>query len=575
MEFNTIVSEQLPSSNAEDSDGIVDASLNGKEWLKAYYRGRNNAKNQETQHQDKPALAITLKRGTAPNTPRLPSIQDYKFKIVIKPRQPITLKALENVLGKTIISALRSPPRERIKFRLLEEQNIIIACTNNTEDAFELEELKKIPTPKGDLEVEAYLTLPTETCKGIIHGVEPHFTNSEIAENTYADGLEILSARRLGRSNTAIIIFPGKKVPFTVTFESMEKRCFIYMKTHAACLNCGKAGHRVDVCPKPKGYACSNCGTPNPTDGHLCTPLCALCGGPHRTYAKECTMKFYRPDRPASSTKRKNRSHSRSRARRTQEQQQVRWSREEHGSRSQSRSRASSVERRSTSRGRGKGKPLPPTLRPATSAWNGSLENRREPARQGPPDNERHHAQRRCTATPNMDLANQDRWPSLPSALNGQEPSYRDNAETQALRQEIQRLRSENEALRRATLRTQKEEKTMETTPSPPSQEETSQQRETHPALGDRYHQVMQEIRACREETHQYVAQVIALQQGIQQLQQHQAGFQNILTRMMEQMPGITKPVDLPEKRKRRKSNKSAQEDCFSDTDSSCVNVAS
>ncbi|EEC02531.1 hypothetical protein IscW_ISCW001606 [Ixodes scapularis] len=87
-------------------------------------------------------------------------------------------------------------------------------------------------------------------------------------------------------------------------------------------LNCGAVGHRVDVYPssKPQEYACSTCGTPNPAEGHPCTPCCALCKGPHNTYSKECELKFYNPQKTTTPSKQESRqvrvsSHSRSRSR--------------------------------------------------------------------------------------------------------------------------------------------------------------------------------------------------------------------------------------------------------------------
>ncbi|CAN7946263.1 unnamed protein product, partial [Ixodes hexagonus] len=148
----------------------------------------------------------------------------------------------------------------------------------------------------------------------------------------------------------------------------MEKRCYIYKKTRAACLNCGAVGHRVDVCPKPKGYACSTCGTPNPAEGHSCTPCCALCKGPHKTYSKECEMKFYKPDKTTTPPKRESR--------------QVRVS-------SQSRSRSRPKRGRSRSR-----KPAAATARQPS----------RKPSKKLPA----------ARPSKTLDLSHEKMWPSLP-----------------------------------------------------------------------------------------------------------------------------------------------------------------
>ncbi|KAG0444251.1 hypothetical protein HPB47_014000 [Ixodes persulcatus] len=126
---------------------------------------------------------------------------------------------------------------------------------------------------------------------------QPELSNAQIKEKTKAPGHEILDARRLGRSKSALVTFAGTKVPFTVMFNWLEMPCFLYKKTKAACLNCREAGHRTDVSSKPTGYACAMCGAAQAMEGHPCVPKCALCGGAHKTYDSHCPEKFFKEKR--------------------------------------------------------------------------------------------------------------------------------------------------------------------------------------------------------------------------------------------------------------------------------------
>lgn len=62
------------------------------------------------------------------------------------------------------------------------------------------------------------------------------------------------------------------------------------------------------------------CGTPNPAENPPCTSPCALCKGSHKTYSKECELKFYKSEKTTAPPKRESgqvrvSSHSRSRSR--------------------------------------------------------------------------------------------------------------------------------------------------------------------------------------------------------------------------------------------------------------------
>ncbi|KAL1476221.1 hypothetical protein MTO96_036671 [Rhipicephalus appendiculatus] len=72
-------------------------------------------------------------------------------------------------------------------------------------------------------------------------------------------------------------------------------RCTLYRKQIDVCHQCGRVGHRMDVCPNPQDRVCRGCGASNPDPNHKCTPTCRLCGGAHPTADKACKARFKTP----------------------------------------------------------------------------------------------------------------------------------------------------------------------------------------------------------------------------------------------------------------------------------------
>ncbi|KAH7972908.1 hypothetical protein HPB52_018639 [Rhipicephalus sanguineus] len=72
-------------------------------------------------------------------------------------------------------------------------------------------------------------------------------------------------------------------------------RCTLYRKQIDVCHQCGRVGHRMDVCPNPQDRVCRGCGASNPDPNHECTPACRLCGGAHPTADKACKARFKTP----------------------------------------------------------------------------------------------------------------------------------------------------------------------------------------------------------------------------------------------------------------------------------------
>ncbi|KAL1478991.1 hypothetical protein MTO96_052238 [Rhipicephalus appendiculatus] len=73
-------------------------------------------------------------------------------------------------------------------------------------------------------------------------------------------------------------------------------RCTLYKRQIDTCRNCGRVGHRQDVCPTPSEKVCEHCGIKPTGPDHECvTPKCALCGQAHITGDRTCPNRYQVP----------------------------------------------------------------------------------------------------------------------------------------------------------------------------------------------------------------------------------------------------------------------------------------
>ncbi|KAH8036189.1 hypothetical protein HPB51_019594 [Rhipicephalus microplus] len=93
-----------------------------------------------------------------------------------------------------------------------------------------------------------------------------------------------------------MILFNGLKVLNYVNCGPIIYRCTLYKRQIDTCRNCGRVGHRQDVCPRPTDKVCDQCGHGPPGPDHACSaPKCALCGGVHVTGDRTCWSRYQVP----------------------------------------------------------------------------------------------------------------------------------------------------------------------------------------------------------------------------------------------------------------------------------------
>ncbi|KAG0431536.1 hypothetical protein HPB47_021681 [Ixodes persulcatus] len=111
--------------------------------------------------------------------------------------------------------------------------------------------------------------------------------------------LEIVAARRMGRSKAILVTVGGNEVPSYLCYGPIICQFYEYRERKQACTSCRQMGHRADTCPQGESKLCPNCGVehelPPIVDGkraYTCTPICVICGGKHFTGSKECNKRY-------------------------------------------------------------------------------------------------------------------------------------------------------------------------------------------------------------------------------------------------------------------------------------------
>ncbi|KAG0422622.1 hypothetical protein HPB47_001561 [Ixodes persulcatus] len=234
-----------------------------------------------------------------PRLPRQPPLPKEDIKTVLRSREGLDITKLSHAeLRDGVLRATGLGYDKAVEhlLRINPAKNIIVASTPSMEHASDYTTVKELHFGEKSYSVTAYVTPPLDTIKGIIHDIPEYDSGEDITRSLiYKKNTTILQARRMRRTNSAIIVFEGTKVPYYVCYRGAEYRCFIHKKRHELCDGCGRLGHRTDVCPAPDKKSCKICGTEAPPEIHQCEPKCAFCGRDHPTGDKECRLRFQTP----------------------------------------------------------------------------------------------------------------------------------------------------------------------------------------------------------------------------------------------------------------------------------------
>ncbi|KAG0427899.1 hypothetical protein HPB47_025074 [Ixodes persulcatus] len=181
----------------------------------------------------------------------------------------------------------------KIQIRINSNQNILAVHTEDEETARALTRVHQLTLGGKSYPSYTYLAAPDDSIKGVIHDVKPGSTTEELLDFIrVGNGPQIITARMLGQSSSALITFEGRKLPSYVIYSASRQRVLPYRPPRHICTRCFWDGHRADVCPTPTIRICTQCATHDPTPDHACTPKCVLCDGQHPTGDKMCQKRY-------------------------------------------------------------------------------------------------------------------------------------------------------------------------------------------------------------------------------------------------------------------------------------------
>ncbi|KAH6923655.1 hypothetical protein HPB50_004395 [Hyalomma asiaticum] len=207
--------------------------------------------------------------------PRQPRLPDNHVKVLIRPRDGLNLSKMGEAQVRDAILRevdLNATLLKEDIYRTCVETNLIVVSTPHLSNAEIYSGITKLQVETKTYDVRAYVTSPDNTAKGVIHHIPPYDSPEAISASLVNDqNPTILQARRMGTTNTALIVFDGDQVPFHAYYRGAEYKCYLHKKRTEVCVKCGAVGHRADVCPTPTAVICTLCGTANPTTDHPCT----------------------------------------------------------------------------------------------------------------------------------------------------------------------------------------------------------------------------------------------------------------------------------------------------------------
>ncbi|KAH9373019.1 hypothetical protein HPB48_003397 [Haemaphysalis longicornis] len=227
---------------------------------------------------------------------RQPRLPKEDIKIVLRRRDGLNVRKHSNAQLRDAINsatALQPSDVEMDIVRTNPTQNILIISTRKIGNAEKYNALREIRISDKIYEIRAYATAPEGTTKGVIHNIPAYDSDEDISKGLkYSQNPTILTARRMGKTNSAIIIFERSQDPYFVYYRGAEYRCFLHKKKQEICDACGGVGQRKDVCPQPENKTCETGGASNPGSADGCTQQCAICGKHHITGDKRCRQRY-------------------------------------------------------------------------------------------------------------------------------------------------------------------------------------------------------------------------------------------------------------------------------------------
>ncbi|KAH6928485.1 hypothetical protein HPB50_016781 [Hyalomma asiaticum] len=229
----------------------------------------------------------------------MPSLPREDYKIIVRPRDGFKVTDYGiNRLECCIANAAEIPRKESEEDTVCAnyKQNILVVSTPSEERAEKYRKIARLKIGDKEFEANAYESAPEDTSKGVIRGVTHEVSPREIVETLVTpSNPTVLMAKRMGNTTNVIVLFDGHHIPNYVRYGRALVKCSLYRKKIDVCYQCGRLGHRADVCPSPDSRICRGCGVENPPQDHECDATCQLCGKDHPTADRRCKGRYKLP----------------------------------------------------------------------------------------------------------------------------------------------------------------------------------------------------------------------------------------------------------------------------------------
>ncbi|CAN7946005.1 unnamed protein product, partial [Ixodes hexagonus] len=149
--------------------------------------------------------------------------------VVIRPQSDLNLLLhKQHHISLAIRQQAHLTPHEALDFSLniKQQNNIIVIKTPNPTVAEKIATMSQLLLGQASHAVMAYKTAPANSCKGVIHGIDPGTPSEHLMQHLTTFGPTVLSARMMGRTETAIITFEGSVIQRKVLYHQAMLRCW-------------------------------------------------------------------------------------------------------------------------------------------------------------------------------------------------------------------------------------------------------------------------------------------------------------------------------------------------------------
>ncbi|KAH7957993.1 hypothetical protein HPB51_028021 [Rhipicephalus microplus] len=233
-----------------------------------------------------PSHAVAQERQSraAPKPPPLPR-SDYK--IILRVRGGLNCAVIHPcVLRQIILKAAGLPISDRTssdQIRVNSINHTVLISTPDLDRADLYHGIRLLNFNGTPHEVATHVADPVDTCRGTVLLPSDYSEDEIISTLRRCNPKLTIGCTTPGSTETILIIFQGKIVPYYVHYDGCALRCRPFRQKVEACTRCRQIGHRQDVCTNTSDTLCPKCGLKDAPMDHECDHVCVVCNGNHET----------------------------------------------------------------------------------------------------------------------------------------------------------------------------------------------------------------------------------------------------------------------------------------------------